>query len=310
MLRRAFLAWVAAGALACGGGAGAPRSAAEAAAPPPPRDAALIAQSLCDGRVGVMIYSERIRDNPIAPKLAAIDVWRAVLEGTGIDPVKDLDRAFVAAPSARAGEKGVAVAEHHLDAGKIEAAIEVMIGKSQPPGGWIEGSSVPAARIVVRGLPRAVVVPRAGLLVVLPEALVKEAARFAKSGGLSDPEGPEAAIATAVSPRDTLRAPRVPSFPATVSLATARVVLGKDGSAEVALDALSSSPEQAAEDAAEMTRAVEAATTVKVAFIKVRFFEPIVFEAEGEHVKGKLALAPSDIDKLLGFVRAFVPPQR
>src|SRR5688572_28302181 len=91
---------------ACGGAtpeAAAPGAAVAAEAPKPkPRNAQDIARAVIGGRVDVLVFADRVRAHPVGPKLAALDAWRPVLEGTGIDPQKDLERAFVTAPSARA----------------------------------------------------------------------------------------------------------------------------------------------------------------------------------------------------------------
>ncbi len=297
----ASLALAAALAAGCGGAASAAKAPAEAAAPRA-RDAALIAQDLCGGKIGVIVHGDRVRGHALAGKIGALEFWKPVLEGTGIDPVKDLDRAFLTAPSSK--EPGVAVAEHGLSDERVRAAIEKLIARSDPPGKWIDDLGVPAARVRVRGQPAVVAMPREGILVVVPEALAAGVKRFAATGGLPEPVGPEAALANAVDPHTTLRAPRAPAVPETVRQASATVVLTADGGADVQFDGLSASEDQATADAEAMTRSVEAATTVKIAFVQVRFFEPVLFKAAGDHVKAKVHLGPAEIDRLLGLVQA------
>src|SRR5262245_19165439 len=82
----------------CGGAAGTAKtaSAPEAPAPKPkPRNADAIARSIVGGEVDLLVFADRVRGHPVAPKIAALDVWGTILEGTGIDPEKDLERAYV-----------------------------------------------------------------------------------------------------------------------------------------------------------------------------------------------------------------------
>lgn len=291
--------------VSCGGDAKPPETP-EAPAPKP-RNAAEIARSIVGAKVGVLVYADRARNHPVGEKAAALNVWQPVLEGTGIDPQRDLERAYVAAPSVRSGDKVIAVAQHKLAPERIQAAVEALIGKSKPPGEWIEGAKVPSARVTVRGQTRVVAIVDEAFLVILPEAFARDAARFAGTGGFVDPEGPEAAVLTAADPSETLKAPRAPRIPATVKSARATVTLRDDGGADVAATGQSVSPEQAKEDAVALTEAVDDATSIKVAIIKLRLFGPVKFEAEGDVVKSNQRLTADEIDKLFGLVSLVMP---
>ena len=83
--------FVMAGTAACGGAA-ATAEAPEAAAPKP-RNAAEIARSIVDAKVGVLVYVDRTRSHPLGARIAALDLWQPVLEGTGIDPQRERQRA-------------------------------------------------------------------------------------------------------------------------------------------------------------------------------------------------------------------------
>jgi hypothetical protein len=288
-----------ASATACGG------AGHDAATPPAskPRDAAELAVGLVGGKVGVLVYAERVRGTPLAPKLAALELWRPILEGTGIDPQRDVDRAFATAPTATGGER-VLVAQHSLPEERVRAAVDVLVGKSRPTGAWLDDLGVPAALVTVQGERVVVALATPSLLVVLPEARAKDAARFAGSGGFPDPEGAEAAVATAIDPARTLRAPHVPPIPPTIGAGRAVVTVAKDGGADVALDAADVSPAQAGTDADALTRAVDDATTVRVAILSIRLMQPVRFRAEGDHVKADVHFAPSDLDRLLGLASA------
>lgn len=293
------------GAAGCGG-ASATGEVAEAPKPKP-KNAADIARAIVGAKVGALVYVDRTRKHPVGAKVAALDLWQPFLEGTGVDPQRDLERAYVASPSVRSGNKTIAVAQHSLSEDKVKSAIDVMIGRSSPPGEWITDAGVPAARVTVKGQTRVVAMVDPAFLVILPEAHLKDAKRFAGTGGFPDPEGPEAVVATVADPSRTLRAPNAPNVPETISSARATVTLTDDGGADVKAVAQSSSEEQAVADAAALTSEIDRATTVKIVFVKVRFFGPIEFKPEGSTVKSDVHLTSGDIDKLMTLLKAVLP---
>jgi hypothetical protein len=289
---------------ACGG---APSVAPVEPARPKPRDAAAIAQALAAGKTSILFYAERARSHPLTPKVLSLDMFRSVLEGTGIDPSADLARVFVTAADLEHGGDEIAVLEHTVEEARLKTAIEVLMGKSTPTGTWLTGTSVPEARVTIRGHTRVLAIATPTILLVLPEARALDAARFAGTGGLPDPTGDETAIAAAIDPSKTLRVPNAPRVPPSLRSAEGRVVLRVNGGASVDVDAASSSPEQAQDDAATLTEAVDRATSVKFAFLTVRVFRPIPFHADGDHVKAHLDLAPNELDTLLGLAAALAP---
>ncbi len=292
--------------LGCGA---APLATPDTAALPPPkaRNAATIAWDIVHAKVGALTYVERVRGRPIAAKIQSLDLVRPYLEGTGLDPERDLDRAFVAAPATDRADEAIVVAQHHLSSDQIRLALQAMIVSGRVSGEWIAGAAVPEARVTARGQTRILAVIDPDILVLLPEAHALEAGRFIGTGGFPDAEGPGAVFARALDPANTVRGPRVPRVPASISSLQATVTFGDDGGAIIALEGPSASPEQAEADALSLTRAVDEATSVKVAFIRVRVFKPIRFFAEAERVKTEVRLTAGEIDTLLGAAAAFIP---
>jgi hypothetical protein len=311
-----LLASLALAALGCGGAAEEPRTAAdgiaavEEAPKPKPRNCTEIARGIVGGRVDALVFANRVREHPVGPKLAALEAWGPILEGTGIVPEKDLERAYVTLPGARDGHNVVLVAEHTLPAARIRSAMEALFAKSDPPGAWVEGLGAPVAKVTLRGKTRMVALPTPTLLVVLPEEHAASAAKFVGSGGCRDPEGREAAVLTAEQPSETLKAPRVPPIPETLSTARATVTLTPDGGADIHVEAKSTSPEQAQKDAAELTSEIDRATSVKVSILRIRMFEPIAMKPDGDKVKGHRHLTAQEIDRIIGFASAFIPREK
>ncbi|XXX76863.1 hypothetical protein WMF30_55360 [Sorangium sp. So ce134] len=295
-------------AVACGSASSGAPVAAEAAPPPRPRNAAAIAQAIAGGQVSVLVFADRTRGHPIMARLAALDLWGPVLAGTGLDPERDLERAFVTAPRADAAHEAVIVLEHNVPPDRLKAGLDTLLSRSQPPGAEESGLGVPAVRVTLKGHTRVVATVEPNFLVVLPVSRAREARRFIGTGGFPEPTGEEAAIAAAVDPARTLRGPRqAPRVPPTLRSLEAVVTLTKDGGAVVALDGASESPEHAARDAAFLNEEIERATSFRIAVVTVRVVDPVEFVAEGDRVKANRRVTPGELDKLFALLSAVLP---
>lgn len=270
------------------------------APPAPPRDAHLRAVEVVGAKVTAMVFVERIRDHALAPRIAKMDAWAGVLEGTGIDPLHDVDRAFVAGRNLSDQAGAIAVAEHHVPPERIAAAMKKLVEDSGEEGGWLDDFPFPAAKVAVRGRRSVVLAPTDALLVVTSERFAAAVRDWQDSGGLPDPVGPEALIAEVLQPSETLVAPRVPPIPETISRAQATVTFVASGDAEVHIEGESADPAQAEADATALTDAIDDATTVKISVVKIRAFEPVVFRADGDRVKAARRVSRKELDTLLG----------
>jgi len=278
-------------------------------APPPapaPRNAAQIAQAISGGQVSALVYIERVRGHAIAPKLESLSVWKQVLEGTGLDPMRDLERVYATSTSTSDESHSVLVAEHKLTLEQAQKAIDIFVKRSSPEGEWVQGSAFPLARVTVKGRKRVVALPTDNLVIILPEALAQQAAGFSGSGGLHDPSGSEAVVASALQPRKTVkvRLKRFPKIPKSLSQATTTVVLTPDGGAKVNFLGRSNSAAQAKKDAKALTKRVDKATSVKVSVVRIRFFQKVVFRAEGDQVKANVKVTASQLDRMLSMASA------
>jgi len=293
--------------VSCGGAVQAPVVEAPAPPPPKPRNAATLAQAIAGGKVSVLVYADRTRGHPIATRLAEMNLWGPVLDGTGIDPQKDLARAFMTAPSVRAERDAVVVLEHKLSPERLGTGLDSLMARSDPPATELDGLGVPAIRVTLQGHTRVIATIEPSFLVVLPEDKAALAKKFVGTGGFPEPTGDEAAVAMAVEPARTLRAPNAPRVPETVRSLEAKITLTKDGGADVLLDGPSTSPEQAQADAAALTDAIDRATTVRVAIVKIRFFDPVRFRAEEDRIKSKRHVTPGEVDRLFSLLATVLP---
>jgi hypothetical protein len=101
-------------------------------------------------QIALRIDLERVRRSPLAPAvrnaLAAIPDWQTVLEGSGIDPVDDLDRLLVASPNLDPARM-IAAGRSSGDEASIRAAAERMAAASGTgtPLAWRTEEGVPVA---------------------------------------------------------------------------------------------------------------------------------------------------------------------
>lgn len=274
-----------------------------AVAEPPPRarDTADRAAAIVGANLRVLLHVDRVKDHPLAPRLVSMKAWGGILEATGIDPLTDVDRAFVAAKNARDQRAVMAVAEHHVGPERLKAAIEQLVADSGPDGALLPELGVLAAKVKVRGRESVVLAVTPTLLVVTSDDFANAATTLANSGGLPDPVGPEAVSAQVERPSATLKAPRAPRVPKTISRAEATVTMAPDGGADVLIIGQSTDTKQAERDAKALTKEVDRATTVKVAIVRIRAFDPVRFTAADDRVEGRRHVTSGELNTLLGF---------
>jgi len=309
MRRRQLLeAWIASTvAVGCGGAPvaepAAPVSSAPAA-PERPRDAAKIAVDLVGGKVNALIFVDRVRVHPVGPRLISLGPARALLSGTSVDPLRDLERVFVTAPST-SDRKAIMFAEHKLDEARIQQAMMDLVKKSDPPGAVVPEAPYPTVRVSRRGRAGLVSFVPPNFVVALPEDMMASLPAFASTGGLPGPEGVEAARFSAIDPSTTLRGRGVPEIPASISAVQGVATLRQDGGISVDAMGPSASPAQAVDDAAYLTDAFERATTVTLGFVKIRVIQPIRFVPRDANVETHVDMSQSEIEQLLGLAESF-----
>jgi len=267
---------------------------------PKPRNAHLVALQIVQGKLGTMVYVDRLRGCPAAEKLARAGYFADLLDGTGLDPMRDFDRVFVASTGITRDDRAVVIAQHKLTADRLRSAVDVLIARSEPPGAWLDGMGLPAARVTIHGHTRVIGMVDDDYVAVVPEPLAGQARLWLGTGGFPDPQSSAAIVSVARDPSTTLRAPRLPRIPQTVSSMRIELRCSEDGSVDASVDADSASEQQAEKDAATMTEEVARATSVRVAIFRVNLFKPVAFRSEGRHVKSDVHLTGEEVDKLVG----------
>jgi hypothetical protein len=254
-----------------------------------------------------MVWNERLRGHNVADKIRSLDLLGPMLDGTGIDPLRDVHAAYVASTGVTREDLAVAIVQHLLTEDQVRQGIDVVVARSEPPGEWLPDMRVPTARVTVRGQTRAIALVEPGFLAILPASLAPMAARFVGTGGFNDPEGPEAIVATAVDPSKSLAGSQAPPIPPSLRAAVAKIRLAEDGGADIAFDAESTDEAQAAEDAEALTESIDRVTSVKLGFIRLRLFDRVVFRGEGSRVKSDTHLTGSEIDRLASIADSLMP---
>lgn len=272
--------------------------------PAKPKDAADIAVRVIEGKVGALVHVERVRHHPSATKLLQLGAVRDLLEGTDFDPLRDVERVFVAGPSA-ADPRAIVFAEHSLAPERIPQIVRDMVNKSEPKGEVLTAGPEWRVRVQKKGRGGIVAFIPPRFVVMVPEDLIASIDAFDATGGLPGPTGDEAAKVFAVDPSRTLRAKGVPAIPPTVSSLSSDVFVDKDGS--ITLDVVGqSTTESASDDAEDLTRSIDDATSVGLGFVRLRAFRPLVFRPSGDRIVSHHELSPSEVSMITSFAASYV----
>ena len=287
---------------ACGGEV--PTAATPDAEDDKPRNAEQIAMSLVQGRISARIFVDRLRDHPVGPKLLKLGPVPDLLEGSKLEPLRDIQRAVVVSNSAKE-ERAIVFAEHSVGAHEIPALVAELAEKSEPKGQVIGGPPNWTVKVSKKGRDGIVCFVPPRFVVILPMDLADKCDAFSGTGGLVGPVADEAATIAVLQPAESLRARGVPPVPATVTGLNTTIVLNKDGGATV--DTVGqSSKESAAEDAAILTKGLDEATSVNLGFVRIRAFGPVVFRGEEDKVKSKLNLTSAELDQILSIADSMI----
>lgn len=269
-----------------------------------PRNAEQIAVSLVQGRIVARIFVERLRDHPVGPKLLKLGPVPDLLEGSKLDPLRDIQRAVIVSNNARE-ERAIVFAEHSVPSDQIPALVAELADKSEPKGQVIGGAPNWTVKVSKKGREGVVCFVPPRFVVILPMDLQDKCDAFSETGGLVGPIADEAATIVVSQPADALRARRVPAVPPTVTELNAKVVLDKDGGATI--DTVGQSTrEAAAGDAAMMTKGLDEATSVNLGIIRIRAFGPVVFRPEEDKVKSTLKLTSAELDQILSLADSMI----
>ncbi|MEO7331847.1 MAG: hypothetical protein ABI193_24945 [Minicystis sp.] len=303
-----------------GSDAGAPRKRPDPpdAAPPdagPPPDAGAPALrdpisaagavgkiSAKDANVQVLISSKVLRKHPLGASfsrlLLLLPSWRQFFADSPIDPIRDLDHVLITAPRFRDdSSKMVAVMDFNLPEAKIKAAIDSVVTRTN--GEWMSDTPVPAARARIAAGDRIfAIVPGKKLLVVLPLDAKDQLAGLKQTKGFRN--SATGIVISLVTPSRAFAG----LFPVPESIKSLRVLVTPtaDGGADVALEAVDKSPEEAQKHAADLTQAIEQVRVIDAVVTKIVVLDHTEFVAEKEVIKARVHVSDRQLMLIMGSV--------
>ena len=292
--------------LACGGGAEASvdTPAAVVKEAPRPKDAPTIATQMVDGKMSALIFLDRVRPHSAAPKVLELGVVRELLEGTGLDPLHDIERAFVTGPNA-SSQRAVLFAEHTVPEDRITQLVQNVVRESNPPGEILRGPPNWKVRVQKKGRGGVFALIPPKYVVVVPDDLADRVDEFALTGGLPGPIGEEAIHMFVADPSSTLRARGAPHIPASISSIDAVAMLRGDGGVTIHAKG-KSTLERAPDDARRLTRSIDDATSVGFGPFRIRAFRPIIFEASDDLVVSRVDLSSSEVEQIVSLAGSLI----
>jgi hypothetical protein len=319
-----------------------------AAAPPRPAapadpmardDAHLIAQEAVDARVTMALHIDRVAHFRFAQYLVKLGGWAEALDGTGIDPLRDVQRAFIAAHTSHLGQV-VVVLQHTADEARVKealAALQRSFRETHGPrpapanGGGDSDQSVFSTRLNaledrVAGLSMRFADPSR---LPFPAAYRILDEEFTHSDGPVLIAAPHPGLLVVLPPERVFAAFRMmevaglpspsadeamvfrawdpessiqngPAWSRDVRYAEAVFALDATGGGMLRFRAVCTSPAAARVQAQVMTDQVERAQTLSIGGAKVRLFDQIEFRAERDRVKMRTRLFAQDVDWIVG----------
>jgi hypothetical protein len=298
--------------------AGAPPSA-RVAESHEPLDVVGKATSVADpnANVKLLLLNDRIRGLAIAPRIGALVArlpqWQSFFGPTTLDPIRDIDRLYVAGPQFRVSSDVVAIVEYGVPRAIIKKAIDRIVAR-EPRGQWFDGPT-PAALAHADRADRVFVLPKKKIVLMVPPHLKDDAIEKAPSMSFPSIGGKAAAVAFIKNPSHALRGLGLGvDLPHGIDSASVSVTPTEDGGATLDITATDASPEAASDDAALLTQAINALTQRDVGALGALLFggqtlsliERVSLVADGKKIQGSARITPRQLDRILGFAEAWV----
>lgn len=265
--------------------------------PPPvketPENAAEIARDIVRGRAGGLFEVRRFRFHIGGAAIGRLAVWGPSLEMIGLDPLFDVDRAFVTSEYAL-GDSGIAVLEMNKPDADIAAAL-IAAGPTTNPE-----AAFPATHVTLKtGETRVIALVRPGLVVVAPTYQEQRLDVLRTRARLPRIPGRTAARFFAFEPASSLGS--MPRWPSTIFAAHAELEFNDNGGAVIRFFAESTSDAQATADAAMLTQEAHQLLALDLGIFEMHLLDPPEFRSEGKRVLMQTGLLPGDVDWLLRF---------
>ncbi|MEO8900621.1 MAG: hypothetical protein ABI488_03205 [Polyangiaceae bacterium] len=267
-----------------------------------------------NANVRLTIYTEKIRANPlgarIGPLLRSLYQWRDFFGPTAIDPIRDIDQIYVVGSQLRDSSNVVAILRHHVPMAKMRAAVDAIVHADQA-GEWLD-AGMPVASAHADGAERRFLLPNSQTVIVAPPSAYAAALKAGKLIRLVPSSGPEAAMIYLATPwRAFLGLPV--KVPQTIKWARVRITPTADGGATAELEAEDEDEATATEDAAYLTRSVNAVSQLNLGFLGSilgqqthKLIEHVGFTANGKMLHGDAQITADQLSTALDFAGAYL----
>jgi hypothetical protein len=231
--------------------------------------------------------------------LLMIPEWHGFFEGSPIDPIQDLNHLLITGPRMRGDStRMVAVMDVNMPADRVQEALDQLVHRAG--GVFLEDAPFTVASARVGGAQRVFAwLPAKRLIVVLPADAADQLARLRQAKPFRNTA--EGVVISLVTPSRPFR----DYFPLSESVRWLRfsVTPVADGSADVAIEAGDRSADEAARDAAAMTRDFDLRRKVDVlGLASMEIVDRIEFAAVGDTIRGRVHVPASKLRLLMAYV--------
>lgn len=261
--------------------------------------------------VQVLLVGKQLRAHPVGkelgPLLREIPQWKGFFEGTGIDPVADLDHIQITGPELRKSGQIVSVLEFVSPPEKIRAAVEAIVKRSK--GEWLTGTTYPTARARVDRAERLfVLLPTRRILAVLPG---KDEAKIDAIGKVPSypADLPFAIQISMVTPHRAFRSIEALRIPESIKKMRLRAYPHGAGGGKLELEFLDADAATAKESAVVLSDQWKKLQTA--AILGLLFLDDMDFKVEGDTITGTTTFTKEQLAKILALARkSFTPTKR
>jgi hypothetical protein len=270
-----------------------------------------------NANVKLLLMNDRIRPLAIAGRVgrlvSRLPQWASFFGPTSLDPIRDIERIYVAGPQFRVSADVVAVLEYAVPQATMRAAIDAIVAR--PPGGeWLD-EKIPVARARADRAERIFVLPKGKTLLMVPPHLKDDAVAKASSMRLPAVKGKAAVVAFVSHPWRVLLGLHTPGeIPHSIASVSLSVEPRDDGGAIIHVEATDESEDSAKSNATLLTNAINVLTQRNVGALGSLLFggetlsliEPIDLHAQGKKIVGDAQVTKRELERMLAFAEGWL----
>jgi hypothetical protein len=246
-----------------------------------------------------------IRTHPegkrLGPVISQVPQWDTFIEGTGVDPLRDIDWISINGPALLHTEKDVILVHYSASDAVVDKAIGVLAKKSGQGGSMNVGvPGVKATRGYADRAERVFLRPQSHVLAVVPAFYAKTAAQI-----LSKAAVPRTLKRPAEAMRLTLVHPHGPMPGVPESVTEFRVWIvprNEDGGADVYGEGDTASPDAAESAADVLARLIQEQNSFGVQLVTRGLLNHVEVRGDGPTVRMHLSASREQIQVVLAFV--------